>query len=396
MRKSKVLVSLAAAALLSVGVGTIGQQDNVFTPQSVQAAKKTYKIKLKKNAKVFNKRGKRKGKKLLKKGHTYTTYGKKTIHGKKYYHLSKGRYIKAVNAKKVTKKAKRASTKTFSVTVNTPAKVYDAQGKATGITLNKGTVELAQGTTTIKGKKYYKIGTGKYILASAATEGNQVTTNTGTSETAGTNTPSSTPANNTNDSTSLSYGKPTQKEIDYLVDNGYVYFTDAQVKQIRDSLWQKIQDYRVSKGYAPYKSNPELDNFVNSAAGDNSNMYIYQAAVNYQDADQLAEYLPTLSEHGMSVSRGVDDPRFYAVNAKGQGYLFDLRDRNPEHVAVAIFNALKSDPNVAARIEGHKDKNAFGALSMKYFWDGTNSSLGLMFVEVAGNSSEWTSYYNAN
>ncbi|MDF7639110.1 SLAP domain-containing protein [Lactobacillus sp. ESL0791] len=64
-------------------------------PVQVIKKAKIFKIKLKKNSKVFTKYGKSKGKKLLKKGHTYTVYGKK------YYRLSKSRYIKAVNAKKI-------------------------------------------------------------------------------------------------------------------------------------------------------------------------------------------------------------------------------------------------------------------------------------------------------
>ncbi|WEV52127.1 SLAP domain-containing protein (plasmid) [Lactobacillus sp. ESL0731] len=109
------IISLSAAALLSIGA--IGNTTyNTFAPQTVQAAKKatskkakTFKIKLKKNAKVFTKNGKRKGKKLLKKGQTYTVYGTKTIHGKKFYRISQNRYIKAINAKKLTLKTTNSS-----------------------------------------------------------------------------------------------------------------------------------------------------------------------------------------------------------------------------------------------------------------------------------------------
>ncbi|MDF7683785.1 SLAP domain-containing protein [Lactobacillus sp. ESL0679] len=109
------IISLSAAALLSISA--IGNTTyGTFAPQTVRAAKKatnkkakTFKIKLKKNAKVFTKNGKRKGKKLLKKGQTYTVYGTKTIHGKKFYRISKNRYIKAINAKKLTLKPTNSS-----------------------------------------------------------------------------------------------------------------------------------------------------------------------------------------------------------------------------------------------------------------------------------------------
>ncbi|WP_233551638.1 SLAP domain-containing protein [Lactobacillus sp. ESL0230] len=70
---------------------------------SVEAAKNNYPIKLKHNAYIYNKNGKRKGKKVLKKGRTYTVYGKKTIRGKQYYKLSHGLYIKVSATNNIVK-----------------------------------------------------------------------------------------------------------------------------------------------------------------------------------------------------------------------------------------------------------------------------------------------------
>ena len=52
---------------------------------------------LKHNAYVYDKNGKRKKHKVLKKNHSVTVHGKKTIHGKKYYKIGKNKYIKAAN-----------------------------------------------------------------------------------------------------------------------------------------------------------------------------------------------------------------------------------------------------------------------------------------------------------
>ena len=52
---------------------------------------------LKHNAYVYDKNGKRKKHKALKKNHSVTVHGKKNIHGKKYYKIGKNKYIKAAN-----------------------------------------------------------------------------------------------------------------------------------------------------------------------------------------------------------------------------------------------------------------------------------------------------------
>ena len=46
-------------------------------------------------------------------------------------------------------------------------------------------------------------------------------------------------------------------------EKGYIYFTNDQVAQIQNYLWQRINTYRQSKGYPAYKTNSELNSFVN-------------------------------------------------------------------------------------------------------------------------------------
>lgn len=90
-------VGLSAAMLLG-SVAGVSQVE----PQIVQAAR-SYKIKLNHKAVVYNARGQRKG--ALKNGRTVTAYGIKKIHGKRYYSLGAGKYIKVATASKVGKAA---------------------------------------------------------------------------------------------------------------------------------------------------------------------------------------------------------------------------------------------------------------------------------------------------
>lgn len=96
-------VGLSAAMLLA------GVQ-----PQMANAAN-SYKITLNHNAAVYNANGKKKAA-ALKHGKTLTAYGVKKIHGKRYYNLGSGKYIKIANATKV------AAPKKNDVTTSTTQK----------------------------------------------------------------------------------------------------------------------------------------------------------------------------------------------------------------------------------------------------------------------------------
>ncbi|MDF7639109.1 hypothetical protein PT285_06805 [Lactobacillus sp. ESL0791] len=123
-------------------------------------------------------------------------------------------------------------------------------------------------------------------------------------------------------------------------------------------------------------------------------LYPYQWAVNFQNSANLENYLSELTDKGMNGMRGVDNPRFYGIDYDEPS--FNLKDRNPQHVASSMFNALIKDPDVAKRFEGHKDDKAFGALSLNYEFDGSYSCVGIMFIEVSSTSDNWANFYNAN
>lgn len=382
----KMLTSIAGVALLGIGSASLSSESNpIAFVQTVNAA--TTKVQLKSNAYVYTKRGVRKRVKSLKKGRVLKSYGLVTIKGKKYYNIGKGRYIKKAN---VLKTSGNTASSTFLIQLTKEAPVYDANGKATGTIFKKGLVEAVQGKTLINGSQYYVLKGNKYINASDAIVLGETTPITPGN--------SNDKDKNQLEDTGSRRDKPTQKEIDRLLANsndklGYaVYFSDSDLAQVRAALWEKIQNYRSANGYATYKSSPELDAFISKVSSTTDNMFIYADDIN---SGEVAQYLPTLASNGMSAVQAVDNYKYYG-NYLGAPAVFNIKDRNPEHVATEIFNSLKNDPYYESKILGLFDERAYGALGLNYNWDGDRSTVGLVFIEVSGTSSSWRNYYNAN
>ena len=181
------IVSVAGASLLAVGVNQLPTNALSSAPTEVSAAKKAAKTKkVGANSAVYKLKGKKlvKTKKTLKVGQKVTVLGKKTVKGKVYYKVGKNQYVKAVN---VTGKAAKVAKNTVLVT---------RSGKA----LKNGKVHKGQKVTvfgaavTIKGKKYYSTLAG-YIKVSALAK-KKTSTPTSTPST------SSTGSNSSNGSTS--------------------------------------------------------------------------------------------------------------------------------------------------------------------------------------------------
>ncbi|RMC47878.1 SLAP domain-containing protein [Lactobacillus sp. ESL0225] len=397
--KKRVLISLASAALLSVGAAEIGSSQGAVAPQTVQAAKqaKTFKVKLVKNAVVYSNRG-RKTKKTLKKGHIYSVYGKKTILGKKYYKLSRGRYIK-VNATSYfveesnptpikPDNTNTSTTNDFKVTIINPARIYDRNGKKTAFIANKGTFRTVTDSKVINGAKYYKIGDNSYILASDTEKGidNNV------------------PKENINDPEPPD--KPTEKEWQHILHryatepdyDQIIYFSDSELAQIKNYLWQDIQNYRVENGLPAYKINAELDNLISKICSSSDKMWDYEQNLAGATKDTLAPHLPTMNANGMDMTDTWIEDNYYGRRIVGEitPKEFNFKDRNPEHVATQIFNSCKADKYYNKMILGHNDKAAFAGLGLVSHWGGNYSYVGIAFIEVSGNSAKWLSFYNAN
>lgn len=112
MKKSnakKIIIGTIISMGLAIPLTLTHNHAVLKQPQTVEAA--TKKITLKRNAYLYNYKGNRVGNKKLYKNHTYTYYSIKKIKGKKYYKISRNRYIKAANVstKKHTNKANTPS-----------------------------------------------------------------------------------------------------------------------------------------------------------------------------------------------------------------------------------------------------------------------------------------------
>ena len=155
----KMIMSVAGAALVSVGLNQ--SPNNAFNSvvTEVSAAKKIKKVKtVGANSAVYQKKGKKmvKTKKTIKVGKKVHVYAKKTVKGKTYYKIGKNQYIKAAN---VDGKTRQAGKKTV---------LYTRSGKVIkNSKVRKGQkIKVYGGVVTIKGKKYYSTKYG-YIKVSA-------------------------------------------------------------------------------------------------------------------------------------------------------------------------------------------------------------------------------------
>ncbi|MDF7683703.1 BspA family leucine-rich repeat surface protein [Lactobacillus sp. ESL0679] len=221
---------LVGAAIIAGTVGgltTVNQAHAATvasTQTSVKKAKSSVQVaKLTKKTYLYNKSGKRVGKKALKKNKTIKIYGTKTIKGKTYYSLGHGKYVLASRVKFAK-----------SAEITKKSYLYNKKGKRISKKAFKaGKTVQTYGTKTIKGKTYYSLGSGKYILAknvmfndstSAPSPANGTNSSKPSGNTAGsdssTSTGSSTGSNtsNNNGSTSSDIKKGVSGQCDLTYD----------------------------------------------------------------------------------------------------------------------------------------------------------------------------------
>ena len=191
----KMIVSVAGATLLAVGVNQLPVNALGSTPTEVSAAKKANKTKkVGANSAVYKQKGKKlvKTKVTVKVGQKVSVLGKKTVKGKVYYKIGKNQYIKAVNV----------DGKTVQVVKNTV--LVTRSGKA----LKKSKVRKGQkvtvygGTVKIKGKKYYSTSAGYIKVSALAKDKTEVTPISSTGSTGSTGSNGSTGSTGSNGSTS--------------------------------------------------------------------------------------------------------------------------------------------------------------------------------------------------
>lgn len=142
-------LSAAAKAALAIALFGGASQTVVALPSTVLASKQ-YSVKVTKKTFVYNAKGK-KTKKYYKKNASLKAFGIKTIKGKKYYILGKGRYIRTSNTKKAGEAKYRygAQTKKISRTI----KMYTPKGLKKVI--QKAYIKRTVKTNKKTGKKTY-------------------------------------------------------------------------------------------------------------------------------------------------------------------------------------------------------------------------------------------------
>lgn len=179
--------------------------------------------------------------------------------------------------------------------------------------------------------------------------------------------------------------------------NVYVYFTDTEVQQIEDRLWQDIQNYRVSKGYPAFKTSSELTNLAQQAQIPGTREFSRFSDTISQNINEIRAYLPGLTKLGMDQAVGYVDSTIYGLNHKGFviGGDFTHKGWKPVQVADKLFDMMKNSEGIEPRVlYGWKKHNAYAALSMHYYWDGEGSSVGISFFTADGTSPEWVSAWN--
>lgn len=409
--KKNVLVSLSVATLLSVGAVGVNEVNGVANNTNVvQAAVKNGK--LTHNAYIYKSNGNRYGKKVLKKGKTVKILGTKKIYGKKYYRIGKNQYVKVANFAKKVSKANAVGGQ-YYLTHN--AYVYNAEGKRIkgADTLKKSHIFTVVGTKTINGENYLFLGNGQYVKAanaqSTSAEGanNQVNNNATDTAVGNTTDNSATAEKKTNNSKNSTANdnkhnssNSQSKKQEWIKEKGYIYFTDDQVSQIQNYLWQKINAYRQSKGYPAYKTNPELNNFVNRIMQKGTPEYnaLGDGIGTFQNTDTLAKFLPKLKALGMDSARSLNDLDAFRYNNVKQHFI-NLKERDPKKVADEIFNAYtREEDNIDLRtLEGHKDKYAYAALKVRFNNEGDyiDHGLELNFTVVGSYSPEWIKAWEA-
>lgn len=261
MIKKSTIIKLAASAglMTSFALTTQYSNINVFTPQTVQASSK-FRVKLTHNAYIYNYRGKRRGRKVLKKGRKYTAYRTKRIHHKKYYYLGHHNYIKAGNAKKFEEK--KASKYLFSVKLNLGAEIDVKPAGQISQWDMYGTVKVYQ-VQKVNNQTWYKLGRDRWVKASETNKNPDITNNKIQSNVEY--------SKNTEKSTnsSLSSNKTVQKKEDSNEDNNFSKIVTSEfAKKVSNLFITKLNKLRRQNNLAPVTQDPELQNFSEQRASE--------------------------------------------------------------------------------------------------------------------------------
>ncbi|RMC46192.1 BspA family leucine-rich repeat surface protein [Lactobacillus sp. ESL0230] len=241
----KMIISVASAALLSVGVTESTTATNNVSATTVKSAKKVVaKTKVVgATSAVYKKAGKKvvKTKQTISAGKKVKTYGKKTIAGVAYYSIGKDQYVKAANLDGKTRQLAKS------------VALYARSGKVIkNSKLRKGQSVKVYGTAvTIKGKKYYSTGKGYVAVKALAKKvAEEVPNNKTNTPATDTNKPADNnkPAENTNNPSSNNTNTNNSSS-----NNSGSSSNEASLKALKDAASAAIDD-------AAAAANAQIDN----------------------------------------------------------------------------------------------------------------------------------------
>ncbi|RVU71213.1 MULTISPECIES: SLAP domain-containing protein [Lactobacillus] len=395
MKKRNILVSLSVAALLSVGAVSVSEVNSANT-NVVQAAVRVQRKKLTHNAYVYRANGKRFNKKKLKKGLKVKIFGTKTIKGKKYYKIGKDKYVKVANFKRTNVKSSVVSITNYgtSTSKKTSSNSGFRENKDYYITTDKNGNKVVVGRTGSSKGGNTSSSTGSTSSASTSNKGASTTTSTTTNG----------KRYNTRKSSwdnSASFTAADEAWARKYM-NKSVYFTDDEVQQIEDRLWQDIQNYRVSKGYPAFKKNAELTQLAQQSQVPGTADFNRFSDKLSQNIGEIKTYLPGLASKGLEQAIGLVDSTAYGFNHKGfvMGGDFTHKGWTPTQVADNLFKTYKeADGFQSQLIYGSHQQYAFGALSVHYYASHlgySGNSVGISFFTVGGYNQEWINYWKNN
>lgn len=326
MKKNKIMGLITVTAL---SLGTL----STFTNQKVDAAS-TYKIQLTHNAAIYNSKGKRSSRIILKKGKILSAYNIKKISGKKYYHLTRGRYIKQVNAQKYTVKK---STALFTVNVPDEVKAFTApNGNETDI-LVAGNHNVYEQKADAKGTMWYRIGKNQWITSSATDKSRSNSNSDNTSSSVDTD------LHSANNNTPVA---PTTKPVESSSKPSTPVSTTINrqvIEETTQAFVQIVNKWRAEQGLSPVTINTKLYDHATQRAETNAKSWD-----TYQHSDHHAGAVynenMTLIKYGtpMEMAQEAFNQFVYNDAAANYGHREALRDNNMKRLCVGLASTTNN------------------------------------------------------
>ncbi|RMC43248.1 DUF1542 domain-containing protein, partial [Lactobacillus sp. ESL0234] len=175
-KRANLLVAKSGSIISTYGIEKINGREFYITDNGLYVAVNNVisnKRRLKRNAFVYNRYGKRVGITLLKKNSEVGTYGDPVkIKGIAYYIIGQNRYVKAANFAFVTVEANNtlADGVTANAEVHHNAYIYDENGNRLNKLVLKAGSRITTGESrTISGQKYVAIAGGQYLASDNVT-----------------------------------------------------------------------------------------------------------------------------------------------------------------------------------------------------------------------------------